>query len=382
MVGSKRGLGLAFITVLLFTLLSVSALSQNVRSAGPYGVLWRDPGNISARDLRYGPGSAALAPTPPFRYTEEDKDGVSPKFKIRDANNVEWSVKLGIESQAETVVTRMMWAMGYFAEEAYYYDRAEIMGLPRLSRGRQFVENQRFVRGARFEPRRANVQRGPTWKWLKNPFVGTRELNGLKTLMVLMANYDTSTANNRILKVTDPSNGRIEDQYVVTDVGATLGRIGGMGGKRTKNNLGDYRSNGFIKSVKNGYVEFDYRTRPKNLGYFTFIFSPGYWRSQSDKEKAMKRIPVEHARWIGNMLSRLTDEQLRDAFRAANYDAATMEGFVSTIRGRIDQLNRLSVTAAQPRRSRTNAANQPARSRPRMTNDTANAAIKRKKLPR
>jgi hypothetical protein len=345
MVGSKRGFSAA--CIVLSTLLSISVYSQNVRSAGSGGVLWRDPGNISARDLRYGPGSANLAPAPPFRFIEEDKGGESPKFKIRDANNVEWSVKLGTEAQTETVVTRMMWAMGYFAEEAYYLERAEIIGLPRLSRGREFVENRRFVRGARFEPRRDNVERGSTWRWLKNPFVGTREFNGLKTLMVLMANYDTSPANNRILKVTEPGTGRTEDRYVVTDVGATLGRIGGMGGKRTKNNLADYRSNGFIRSVKNGYVEFEYRTRPKNLGYFTFIFSPGYWRSQADKEKAMKRIPVEHARWMGNMLSRLSDEQLRDAFRAANYSGPTMEGYVATIRDRIDQLARLRPLTAR-----------------------------------
>jgi hypothetical protein len=171
MVGSKRGFSAA--CIVLSTLLSISVYSQNVRSAGSGGVLWRDPGNISARDLRYGPGSANLAPAPPFRFIEEDKGGESPKFKIRDANNVEWSVKLGTEAQTETVVTRMMWAMGYFAEEAYYLERAEIIGLPRLSRGREFVENRRFVRGARFEPRRDNVERGSTWRWLKNPFVGT-----------------------------------------------------------------------------------------------------------------------------------------------------------------------------------------------------------------
>jgi hypothetical protein len=29
-------------------------------------VLWRDPGDISARDLRYGPGSPKLAPVAPL----------------------------------------------------------------------------------------------------------------------------------------------------------------------------------------------------------------------------------------------------------------------------------------------------------------------------
>ncbi len=52
-------------------------------------------------------------------------------------------------------------------------------------------------------------------------------------------------------------------------------------------------------------------------------------------------IPVEHARWVGSLLGQLTDEQLRDAFRAANFDAATVEGYVRALRERINQLARL-----------------------------------------
>lgn len=328
-----------------FSPLIATAQNNNKRGGGN-GVLWRDPGTISQLDLFYGPGSAALEPAPPFSYLEEDKGGESPKFDVRDSRGIEWKVKLGPEAQAETVVSRMMWAMGYFAEEAYYFDRAVINGLPRLSRGREFVAGN-TVRGVRFEPRREETKRGDNWRWLENPHIGTRELNGLKVLMVLTANYDTSPANNRVLHVKDPATGRTEDRYVVTDVGATLGKIGGMGRKRSKNSLRDYRENKFIKSVKNGHVEFDYHTRPSRLGYLTFVFAPRYWRSQGDKEKAMKRIPVVHAHWMGTMLSRLSNEQLRDAFRAANYDDATMEGFVSTMRSRIDQLTRLTATTAR-----------------------------------
>jgi hypothetical protein len=34
----------------------------------------------------------------------------------------------------------------------------------------------------------------------------------------------------------------MEAHYVVTDLGATLGRAGGLGGTRTKNNLKDFLS--------------------------------------------------------------------------------------------------------------------------------------------
>lgn len=304
-------------------------------------VLWRDPGNVSSRDLTYGPGSARHAPVAPFTFVEEDKGGESPKFDVKDARGVVWRVKLGTEAQSETVATRLVWSVGYFAEEAYYMERARIVGLPRLSRGRQYVENGEFVRGARFEPRRKEIKRGPEWDWDKNPFRGRRELSGLKVLMILLNNFDARAANNGILYVMNPRRRRMDAQYTVTDLGATLGRSGGLGGKRTKNNLKDFLSTRFVMGVEDdGSVQFDYDTRPTKLGMFTILYPP-YYLGEVKKEKSMRGIPVEHARWIGSLLSQLTDDQLRAAFDAANYDEATREGYVQTLRERINQLTRL-----------------------------------------
>jgi hypothetical protein len=72
--------------------------------------------------------------------------------------------------------------------------------------------------------------------------------------------------------------------------------------------------------VENGLVKFDYDTSPKKMGVFASIFKPSYKSSQERKERVMKNISVENARWIGSLLADLSDEQLRDAFRAAGYD--------------------------------------------------------------
>jgi hypothetical protein len=327
---------------LLITLIPCFAHAQ-VKDGGiarGKAVLWQDPGDISSRDLKYGPGSAERQPLPPFSFVEEDTGGASPKFRVKDANGVTWVVKLGVESQAETAATRLIWAVGFFAEEMYHLPQADIEGLPRLARGGEHVRGK-TVLGARFEARREGTKIGPTWDWQKNPFTGTRELDGLKVLMVLLANYDTSPANNHIVTVANPETGALEDRYVVTDLGATLGHVGGLGGKRTKNDLEDFRSSRFVVEVEEGMVEFAYRTRPQKLSLFASVFNPWYHKSQSRKEKAMRRIPVDNVRWIGTLLSALTDDQLRAAFRAAHYDASTMEGFVSALRGRIGQLRRL-----------------------------------------
>jgi len=336
-----------FLLLVITMLVAVPVMGQKkTNETAPTGVpvLWRDPGDLAKRDLRYGPGSAELAPVAPFAYVGEESTGESPKFRITDARGDTWVVKLGVEAQAETVATRIIWSVGYFADEAYYFDRVEIKNLPKLSRGQEFVEGKTVIRGARFEPKRKGIERGINWDWEENPFVRTRELDGLKVLMVLLGNYDTRVANNKIL--TANNGGTVEARYVATDVGATLGKVGGLGGKRSKNSLEDFQSSKFITGVENGFVKFDYSTKPKGMGKFASFFKPSYRSSQAKKENAMKTITVENARWMGSVLAQLSDEQLRDAFRAAGYDTATMEGFIKVIRARIAELNSLQAASA------------------------------------
>jgi hypothetical protein len=313
--------------------------SRRARSS-PRAVIWKNPGDIASRNLIYGPGSPEHAPVEPFRFIKENKKGESPKFDVEDARGVVWSVKLGAEAQAETVATRLVWAVGYFAEEAYYFDEARIENLPKLSRGREFVLSDGIVLGARFEPERKHLTEGPAWDWDDNPFDGTRQLNGLKVLMILLNNFDARKDNNKIYYSRPTSAGRYEAQHYVSDLGATLGRSGGLGGKRTKNDLEDFLSTRFVMGIEDGAVEFDYDTRPTKLGHFSVLYPP-YYRGEVKKEKSMRGIPVAHARWIGSLLSQLTDEQLRDAFRAAQYNDATMEGYVEALRERINQLAEL-----------------------------------------
>ena len=313
-------------------------------------VLWRDPGHIPSRDLHHGPGSAELAPQPPFTFIEETKTGESPKFKVKDARGMKWSVKLGPEAQSETVATRLVWAVGYFAEEAYYFDEVRVNGMRPLSRGREYVSGN-TVRGARFEPKRDSVEEGPEWSWSSSRFEDSREMSGLKVLMILLNNFDARKGNNHILYVDGPQ-GR-EARYVVTDLGATLGRAGGLGATRTKNDLEDFLSTRFVRNVDEGVVKFDFDTRPRGLGHLS-VLHPKYYRGEVKKEKAMRGIPVEHAAWIGSLLAQLTDEQLSTAFRAAGYIEPVTEGYVRALRERINQLVNLQSVPSEEAERNTN----------------------------
>src|SRR5262249_6160158 len=72
--------------------------------------LWKDPVDISSRDLFYGPGGSALVPdtTIPYRLLAADSSGYSKGYDVRGPDGLEWSVKLGKEAQAEVVSSRLL----------------------------------------------------------------------------------------------------------------------------------------------------------------------------------------------------------------------------------------------------------------------------------
>ncbi len=72
-----------------------------------------------------------------------------------------------------------------------------------------------------------------SWAWNDNPFVGTRELNGLKILMMLLSNWDNKDvrdvsrgSNTAIFEYRTAKGGR-EARYLIIDWGAALGAWGG-----------------------------------------------------------------------------------------------------------------------------------------------------------
>ena len=72
--------------------------------------------------------------------------------------------------------------------------------------------------------------------------------------------------------------------------------------------------------VKNGQVVFHYKGKDP---------------------KALEGVTVENARWMGDLLGRLSDKQLADAFRAGGFTDAEIITYVKATRGRINQLKNL-----------------------------------------
>ena len=273
-------------------------------------VLWEQPADIKSRDLYHGPGGRASVPDlKNAAMIGRQPGGNNLKYRIRDRHGNEWVAKIADESQPETAAVRLLWAIGYRTEINYL--------MPDLQLG-----SERPFSNVRLEARPKGVKRGERWMWADNPFVGTKELDGLKIMMAMLNNWDLKDENNIILI----ADGR--HQYVVSDLGASFGRLAKAPQSKSGRSVGDssdYAESAFIKGSRDGVIDFEYNGMADQL---------------------LKGIKVEHGRWLADLLLQLSDQQIRDAFRAANYSDEKAAIFASAFKGRIEALDRATRTPA------------------------------------
>ncbi len=294
-------------------------------------VIWQDS-DPATLDLLYGPGGKDQAPDPdgPYTFIEEDLKQTSPKFDVKDAQGIRWRVKLGEESQAEVAAARLIWAAGYYVDHDYYFDTLKVEGLPKLHRGQKFVSVDGVVHGARLKLKSKESKKLGDWSWFKNPFVGTKELNGLRVMMALVNNWDLSANNNSIYEVDG------QREYVVSDIGASFGSTGDVF-SRSKNNLVNYEKSKFIAKTSPEYVDFVMHSRP----FVLTVFNVPNYQARTHMEDITKHIPRADAKWLGQRLALLSDEQIRDCFRAAGYSPEQVDSYTKVVQERIAELNAL-----------------------------------------
>jgi hypothetical protein len=228
-------------------------------------------------------------------------------------------VKFGSEPRPETAATRIVWAVGYHTDQDYFVRHARIEGYDAAD-----------MSEVRFERDNDGYKKVGRWDWNSNPFAGTRELDGLKTLMALLNNYDLKEDNNKIVTPGKSNSESAKHVYFVSDLGATLGSTGhwftelpllGELATGSKGTAKQFAEHGFIDGVSKGEVQFHMQRRRAN--------------------RALKGVKVENARWIGELMARLSDNQIADAFRAGGFDETETAIYVRALRDRIRQLQNL-----------------------------------------
>ena len=272
--------------------------------------LWRQPSDIAKRDLYWGPGGQALRPDlRKVTLIEKEKGGYSTKYRVRDASGREWIAKIGKEAKGETAASRLMWAVGYHTDTNYLVPTVNVEGL------------NKPLHDVRFGLRPKEVKRVDGWNWDRNPFVGSKQLQGLKVMMALLNNWDLKDSNNKIAVARDKKIADNESRYFVSDLGGSFGKVSHLPRwlqfKPDRNNPKAYARSHLVNGVKDDRVDLHFKLKQGHL---------------------YKNISVADARWITGYLSRLSDPQIADAFRAANYRPDEVRMMTKAVRQRINEL--------------------------------------------
>lgn len=315
MFTAKRSFVSLLFAILVTASLTASAQDKAKKPKLVYNgepLMWRAPEDIATRNLLLGPGGIAMRPnTNKITFLEDKTGGYSKKYRVKDASGVEWVAKLGKEAQPDTAANRLIWAIGYEPEIAYL--------IPQLT-----IEGKGTFENVRLESRDKSVDRIGNWLWESNPFIGKPELQGLKVFMALINNWDLKDDNNEIL--VERGNVNSIRRHIISDLGGSFGKTGGFF-SRTRNEPDDYvkTTSAFIKGVQGNKVNFSYSGK---------------------NQKLFSNVTVEDAKWLAGWMSRLSDEQLKDAFRAANYSPEEVNALAGAVRARVNALANLSANMA------------------------------------
>jgi hypothetical protein len=301
----------AYSVVALLPLAAATAQNKTENSADVKRVMWEQV-DIASRDLYFGPGGREMQPVlEKSQYLGRQPGGNNLKHRIKDGSGREWVAKIADESQPEAAAVRLLWGIGYKTEINYIVPKLEIAK----------VGNYRNVR---FEARPDNVKRLDRWSWTSNPFAGTNEFEGLKVMMAMFNNWDLKDENNVVIQEGD------KHYFIIADLGASFGKLADWSDNprsgRSVNQPEQFAQSNFIRRVDNGVIEFDYRGKADFL---------------------IKGIKVEHGRWVADLLLQLSDKQIEDAFRAANYKDEEIKILAQAFKSRIRELDLATKPAAE-----------------------------------
>jgi hypothetical protein len=286
----------------------------------PAATMWKAPDNIASRDLFNGPWGAEHAPDPDGVYTlvERKHSGVNLGLTVKDEQGREWSVKQpfpgGLDSEApvEVTLSRILSGVGYPQPPVYF--------LPALTVKDDFGTHVEV--GGRFRLKDKSLKETGLWKWEDNPFVGTKPYQGLIVMLMMFNSTDLKNTNNSLYEFR---NGDLVEQwYVARDIGSALGDLNPVSPR--KNHLESFERVPFLTGVQNGHVQFHYSSWYKNL--------------------VRDRITPEDVAWASDLLGKLSDQQLKDAFRAGGFKPVDADRFIARLRAKIDEGRAIGSRAA------------------------------------
>jgi hypothetical protein len=284
--------------------------------------LWNDPVDLDTRDFFNGPWGAAHAPDPADVYTfvELKEGGINPGMTVRDSRGREWKIKQppntgrNAEGPIEVVLSRVLSGVGYHQPPVYF--------LPALRVARD--GDVYHTIGGRFRLSVPKLKSRGDWEWRDNPFLGSTPFHGLLVILLMFNSSDLKDSNNTLYEdrrerptvphlPVDAGRPPITRWYVVRDLGTALGSTARLTPIRGDPDI--FERLGFIRGVENGFVDFYYNGRHQPV--------------------VDRRIRPGDVHWAATLLSRVSDAQWHDAFRAGGYAVDIRSRFIAKLQSKI-----------------------------------------------
>jgi hypothetical protein len=300
---------------------------QNVNMAE----LWQDPTDIATRNLYDGAWGRKNAPDPTvvYHYVKKKEEGTNPGLTVTDPDKREWHVKQpphnneGAEGPIEVTLSRILWAVGYHQPPEYFLEKFTLADDREVQPGEEATPT-RSVPGGRFRLEDGSLKKLGTWSWQQNPFVGSQPYQGLLVVLMIFNSSDIKNDNNTLYEVkkSPTPDDSVKTWYVVRDLGTALGQTGRFHPHRGDPDVFDKL--GFVTGIEHGFVKFEYH------GWHQELFK--------------RRITPDDVKWGCELLSRLSDQQWADAFRAGGYEPALAQRFITRVHQKIRQGLQLPTT--------------------------------------
>jgi hypothetical protein len=271
--------------------------------------------DVASMNLRTGPrGTGAFAPgaTVTCKYHEEKFTGATPKFGCTIEDDEHVKVRYGRDN-AEIFTgvgaTRLLWALGFGADVLYPVHVVCRKCPPEIAvKGAQTPSGDTRFEYAAIERKMPGVEleapsAGPGWSWseldLVDPKAGgapIEQRDALKLLGVMLQHSDSKPEQQKLLCVSDVDKHDVakcpEPFMMIHDVGQTFGR------SNLRNNP-EISGGNLAEWVKTPVW--------KDAEHCVGNLAPS------------QRISEGGRTFLANLLSQLTDRQLRDLFDVARF---------------------------------------------------------------
>jgi hypothetical protein len=300
------------------------------------------PTRVEAMDVRRGPGGRrAFRPeaTVDCTYVPMDLDGKTPKFICQLANGERVKIKYGRDNgevYAEVAATRLLWALGFGADQVYPV-RVRCHGCPPPEDAQSTARAVQIYEVATLERRRTGTPIGDDegWAWPELDAAPRRggatvaQRDALKLLAAMLQHTDSKKDQQRIVCDGPVRRGRCGRPFMfIDDLGRTFGR-----------------ANAFNRDA------------PSSVNLEAWSDTPVWVEDTGCRANLGRSVtgtlehPVvsdEGRRMLAGLLSRLREQQLRELFSVARFpqrddggepsDGRTVEPWVRAFRAKVTQI--------------------------------------------